>query len=133
LEPGRESEKKMPQLDRFAWASQVFWLLFFFFLFYFSLVKFIFPAISGTLKLRNKLFDRWRADSVSVSDDKYWSQGAVNLFVDFKNLLKKQVYFMFDQRKTFLVHSSFFVYCLGRLNFIKFMKAVPRRDFKKKR
>lgn len=44
----------MPQLDFATFASQLFWLMLFFWSFYFIIVKYILPTISEILKVRQK-------------------------------------------------------------------------------
>lgn len=47
----------MPQLDRFSFISQIFWLLVIFFSFYVILLRFILPHIGRILKARQIVID----------------------------------------------------------------------------
>lgn len=123
----------MPQLDRFAWASQLFWLLLLFFIFYFGIVKFIFPAISSTLKLRNKLFLEWNSFSLLNKSDSIWQKRLITLFVKNVSILKKLVLVWLKQHKLFIKSSSRAVRRKGRKLLVKFNKTLYRLDFIRKR
>lgn len=46
----------MPQLDKFAFSSQVFWLILLFLAGYFVFFHFVLPSLYATLKVRNRRF-----------------------------------------------------------------------------
>jgi F0F1-type ATP synthase membrane subunit b/b' len=50
----KKKNKKMPQLDKLTWFSQIFWVFALFLTFYILIVKNMLPQIGSMLKIRRK-------------------------------------------------------------------------------
>jgi len=61
----------MPQLDKFTFSTQIFWLLVLFFFIYVILIKYFLPAIYKVLKIRKEILDSLVADSTGLIDEEF--------------------------------------------------------------
>jgi F0F1-type ATP synthase membrane subunit b/b' len=59
----------MPQLDKFTYFSQVFWVFLLFVTFYLLLVKNLLPTLAGVLKVRRKRIERLGADADALHSE----------------------------------------------------------------
>ncbi len=81
----------MPQLDKFAISSQVFWLILVFLGFYFIFFNFILPQMYVTLRIRNARFVKLWNKMNSYADKKVAVVQYYNNF--FKLFFNLQTYF----------------------------------------
>ena len=81
----------MPQLDKFAISSQVFWLILIFLGFYFIFFNFILPQMYVTLRIRNARFVKLWNKMNSYADKKVAVVRYYNNF--FKVFFDLQTYF----------------------------------------
>lgn len=104
----------MPQLDRFAFSSQVFWLIVLFLIGYFIFFNFILPSLYTTLKLRNRRFlHLWQKMNYYGSKKnrliKFYRNFFINFFgvqTDFLTRLSKERRLTRYARFTLLVAST---------------------------
>ena len=90
---------KMPQLDKFSFVTQVFWLLVLFFSLYIMVLQFMLPALYRILKIRKELVDSLIVDNSKLVDEeaivktvyKELFSSGVYKTVDFINLFQKRV------------------------------------------
>jgi len=61
----------MPQLDKFTFSTQIFWLLVLFFFIYIILIKYFLPAIYKVLKIRKEILDSLVTDATSLVDEEF--------------------------------------------------------------
>jgi predicted DNA-binding protein YlxM (UPF0122 family) len=89
----------MPQLDKFSFATQIFWLLVLFFFIYIILIKYFLPAIYKVLKIRKEILDNLVADSTALVDEEFIARNirkelvSVSIFktLDFLTIFQKKL------------------------------------------
>jgi len=89
----------MPQLDKFSFVTQIFWLLVLFFFLYVILLQYILPAIYRTLKIRKEIIDNLILDNCKLFDEeiivrtvyKELFSSSINKTVDFLKLFQKRL------------------------------------------
>jgi len=65
----------MPQLDKFSFATQIFWLLVLFFFLYIILINYFLPAIFKVLKIRKEIIDSLVEDATRLADEEHIARG----------------------------------------------------------
>ncbi len=60
----------MPQFDFYSFASQVFWIILGFFLFYFFILKYYLVYFTEIYKMRNKLFQVQKLNNFNLDEYK---------------------------------------------------------------
>lgn len=106
----------MPQLDKFSFVTQVFWLLVLFFFLYILLLQYILPAIYRTLKIRKEIIDNLVLDNSKLFDEEiivrtvYKELFSASIFktVDFLKLFQKQLVVYKNICNLFLVKGILF-------------------------
>lgn len=73
----------MPQLDKFMFITQLFWLSFFFILFYFYLLNFVLPKIFKVLRFREYKLKNFTNNNYLTYLEEYL------IINSYQNLLKK--------------------------------------------
>lgn len=73
----------MPQLDKVTFLSQFFWLCFFYFGFYYIILKFYLPKISRILSLRRKKMEFSHQGMISLQQENH------QVISDYQELLSK--------------------------------------------
>lgn len=90
----------MPQLDKFSFMPQIFWLVLVFFLLYFILLNLILPQLYSTIKTRTLLLSNLKNDLLNFGDkeielyQKYNEN--VNYFVTQTNYSFTHLRYVFD-------------------------------------
>ena len=75
----------MPQLDKVTFLSQFFWLCFFYFGFYYVILKFYLPKISRILSLRRKKMEFSHQGMISLQQENH------QVINDYQELLSKSL------------------------------------------
>jgi hypothetical protein len=89
----------MPQLDKFSFVTQVFWLLVLYFFLYIVMLQYILPAIYRILKIRKEIIDNLISDNSKLFDEEvivravYKELLSTSIFktVDFLKLFQKRL------------------------------------------
>jgi hypothetical protein len=108
----------MPQLDKFSFFTQIFWLFVLFFIFYYILVNIFLPNLSSLLKIRYKKLSRLKQELVDYFNIE------LNLF----KMKKNHILNLLSLLSTSAFHYNFL---LGRYN-IGVITKVKRVKYKNK-
>ena len=78
----------MPQLDKFMFVSQIFWLCLFFITFYFYLLNFVIPRIFKVLRFRENKLNNFINNNYNIFLEEYL------ILNSYKNFLKSNSLFV---------------------------------------
>ncbi len=107
----------MPQLDKFTFFTQIFWLLLLISIFYYSLVNYFLPNLVSLLKLRYKVLFNLKADLNIYT----------KLFLDILSLKKLSILSTFLSKNNILYHFNIMNGKYSNIFFTKIKKYIKLR------